>query len=145
VSCIFCSFDARQCPTNTYSCLLAQILAKGEFLNPGGSIKDRVAVQIFKEAMESGQLDCGDLITEGTAGSTGISLAMVAASYGVKCHIVLPDDVATEKAELLQVLGGLSESNPGLGLPCFIFLRLFCTASASKSPRCIRNDDASLP
>ena len=50
---------------------------KAEFLNPGGSVKDRIALQIVREAWESGALKQGALITEGTAGSTGVSLAMV--------------------------------------------------------------------
>jgi cysteine synthase A len=54
-----------------------QILGKAEFLNPGGSVKDRVALRIVEEALASGQLQPGGLITEGTAGSTGVSLAMV--------------------------------------------------------------------
>lgn len=54
-----------------------QILGKAEFLNPGGSVKDRVALRIVQEALASGQLQPGGLITEGTAGSTGVSLAMV--------------------------------------------------------------------
>lgn len=55
-----------------------QILGKAEFLNPGGSVKDRVALRIVQEALASGQLAApGGLITEGTAGSTGVSLAMV--------------------------------------------------------------------
>lgn len=55
----------------------AQIYGKAEFLNPGGSVKDRVALQVVREALDRGELQKGDLITEGTAGSTGISLAMV--------------------------------------------------------------------
>eukprot|EP00878_Enallax_costatus_P042306 GHUV01049570.1.p1 GENE.GHUV01049570.1~~GHUV01049570.1.p1 ORF type:complete len:138 (-),score=12.84 GHUV01049570.1:77-490(-) len=54
-----------------------QILGKAEFLNPGGSVKDRVALRIVHEALASGQLSPGGLITEGTAGSTGVSLAVV--------------------------------------------------------------------
>lgn len=54
-----------------------EILGKAEFLNPGGSVKDRVALQIVEEAFEAGRLARGGLVTEGTAGSTGISLAMV--------------------------------------------------------------------
>jgi cysteine synthase len=59
--------------------ITVQILAKAEFLNPGGSVKDRVALQIVREALAEGRLQRGGLITEGTAGSTGISLAMVSA------------------------------------------------------------------
>lgn len=82
-----------------------EILGKAEFLNPGGSVKDRVALRIIQEALASGALQPGGLITEGTAGSTGVSLAMVAAAYGCRCFIAMPDDAAIEKAELLQALG----------------------------------------
>ena len=54
-----------------------QVLAKAEMLNPGGSVKDRVALQVIQEALADGRLAPGGLITEGTAGSTGVSLAMV--------------------------------------------------------------------
>jgi cysteine synthase A len=59
--------------------IAAQILGKAEFFNPGGSVKDRVALRIIQEALAAGQLAPGGLITEGTAGSTGVSLAMVGA------------------------------------------------------------------
>ena len=81
-----------------------QILAKAELLNPGGSVKDRVALQIIQEAQASGALQAGGLITEGTAGSTGISLAMMAAAVGCNCFIAMPDDAASEKAQMLQVM-----------------------------------------
>ena len=61
------------------------VYAKAEFLNPGGSIKDRVARQIVLDAERSGRLQPGALITEATAGSTGVALAMVAAARGYKC------------------------------------------------------------
>lgn len=64
---------------------LLQILGKCEFLNPGGSVKDRVAAEVVQEALASGQLVPGGLITEGTAGSTGVSLAMVAQAVGCRC------------------------------------------------------------
>lgn len=54
-------------------------------LNPGGSVKDRVAVEIVREALDSGELKCGGLITEGTVGSTGVSLAMVGAAHTLVC------------------------------------------------------------
>lgn len=82
-----------------------EILGKAEFLNPGGSVKDRIALQIVQEALASGQLQPGGLITEGTAGSTGVSLAMVAAAVGCHCFIAMPDDAAIEKSQLLQALG----------------------------------------
>lgn len=86
-----------------------EILAKAEFLNPGGSVKDRVAVKIIEEALESGQLSRGGVVTEGSAGSTAISLATVAPAYGCKCHVVIPDDAAIEKSQILEALGATVE------------------------------------
>ncbi|BDA42261.1 Cysteine synthase 2 [Coccomyxa sp. Obi] len=82
-----------------------EILAKAEMLNVGGSVKDRVALEVVREAMAEGCLNPGGLITEGTAGSTGVSLAMVAAGRGCRCRISMPDDAAEEKAQLLRALG----------------------------------------
>lgn len=62
-----------------------EILAKAEFLNPGGSIKDRIALHMVRKAADCGRLSKGALITEATAGSTGVSLAMVAGASGYKC------------------------------------------------------------
>ncbi|KAF6145064.1 hypothetical protein GIB67_013415 [Kingdonia uniflora] len=86
-----------------------EILAKVEFLNPGGSVKDRVAVKIIEEALDSGELVRGGVVTEGSAGSTAISLATVAPAYGCKCHVVIPDDVAIEKSQILEALGATVE------------------------------------
>ncbi|KAL4566906.1 hypothetical protein LXL04_031032 [Taraxacum kok-saghyz] len=86
-----------------------EILAKAEFLNPGGSVKDRVAVKIIEEALECGQLSRGGVVTEGSAGSTAISLATVAPAYGCKCHVVIPDDAAIEKSQILEALGATVE------------------------------------
>ncbi|KAI5078058.1 hypothetical protein GOP47_0007882 [Adiantum capillus-veneris] len=86
-----------------------EILGKAEFLSPGGSVKDRVAVQIIEEALQSGKLHVGGLVTEGSAGSTAISLAMVASAYGCRCHVVIPDDAAIEKAQILEALGAVVE------------------------------------
>ncbi|CAN6313593.1 unnamed protein product [Urochloa humidicola] len=81
-----------------------EILGKAEFLNPGGSVKDRVAVKIIEEALESGNLICGGTVTEGSAGSTAISLATVAPAYGCRCHVVIPDDAAIEKSQIIEAL-----------------------------------------
>eukprot|EP00041_Stephanoeca_diplocostata_P007850 m.113096 g.113096 ORF g.113096 m.113096 type:complete len:407 (-) comp17061_c0_seq1:86-1306(-) len=84
-----------------------RILAKCEMLNPGGSTKDRVAKQIIHEAHTSEILKsdkCGTIV-EGTAGSTGISLALLARAYGHKCKIFMPDDMAQEKSDVLKLLG----------------------------------------
>ncbi|KAH9318391.1 hypothetical protein KI387_020160, partial [Taxus chinensis] len=86
-----------------------QILAKAEFLNPGGSVKDRVAAKIIQEALQSGELLKGGIVTEGSAGSTAISLATVAPAYGCKCHVAIPDDAAIEKAQTLEALGATVE------------------------------------
>lgn len=61
-----------------------RVLAKAEFLNPGGSVKDRIAVHMVLKAVATGRLRAGGLITEGTAGSTGVSLALVAGALGFK-------------------------------------------------------------
>ncbi|XP_027331552.1 cysteine synthase 2 [Abrus precatorius] len=86
-----------------------EILGKCEFLNPGGSVKDRVAVKIIEEALESGQLLPGGIVTEGSAGSTAISIATVAPAFGCKTHVVIPDDAATEKSQTLEALGATVE------------------------------------
>ncbi|GLI71655.1 hypothetical protein VaNZ11_016936 [Volvox africanus] len=86
-----------------------EILAKAEMLNPGGSVKDRVALQIVTEALRDGRLRPGALITEGTAGSTGVSLAMVAAALGCCCTITMPDDAAVEKANMIHAYGATVE------------------------------------
>lgn len=84
-----------------------EILGKAEFLNPAGSPKDRVALQIIEDAEVRGDLEpcVGSWIFEGTMGSTGISLATLASARGYNCCIIVPDDVATEKLELLERLG----------------------------------------
>jgi cysteine synthase A len=70
-------------------------------------VKDRVALEIVQEALAEGRLAPGGLVTEGTVGSTGVSLAMCAAAYGCRAFIAMPDDAAIEKAQMLQVSGGL--------------------------------------
>jgi cysteine synthase A len=82
-----------------------RILGKCEFLNPGGSSKDRVAKSIVVNAMARGDLKPGGTVVEGTSGSTGISLALVARSLGLRCVIVMPDDQAQEKEDMLVALG----------------------------------------
>jgi cysteine synthase A len=82
-----------------------EILGKAEFMNPGGSVKDRPAYNIIAEAEASGELQPGQTIVEGTAGNTGIGLAIVGASRGYPTVIVIPETQAPEKIQLLRVLG----------------------------------------
>lgn len=81
------------------------ILGKAEFLNPGGSVKDRAAWAIVKAAEESGVLRPGGVIVEGTAGNTGIGLALVARARGYRCTIVIPDTQSQEKKDMLRLCG----------------------------------------
>ncbi|KAL2260688.1 hypothetical protein VTK26DRAFT_5237 [Humicola hyalothermophila] len=92
-----------------------EILAKAEFLNgAGGSPKDRVALSMIQAAEEQGLLSPGrgDVIYEGTVGSTGISLAVLARARGYRAHICMPDDMAVEKSDLLHHLGATVERVP---------------------------------
>ena len=81
------------------------IYAKCEFLNPGGSIKDRAALYIVKDAEDKGLLKPNGIIVEGTAGNTGIGLALVGSASGYKTIIVIPDTQAEEKKDMLRLAG----------------------------------------
>jgi len=82
-----------------------EILGKAEFLNPGGSVKDRAALFIVTDAEERGLLRPGGVIVEGTAGNTGIGLALVANARGYRTVIVIPDTQSEEKKQALRLLG----------------------------------------
>jgi cysteine synthase A len=82
-----------------------EILGKAEFLNPGGSVKDRAALFIIRDAERRGTLKPGGTVVEGTAGNTGIGLAHLCAAHGYGCLIVIPDNQSQEKMDLLRVLG----------------------------------------
>lgn len=82
-----------------------EILGKAEFLNPGGSVKDRAALYIIKEAEEKGLLKPGGTVVEGTAGNTGIGLAHICNARGYKCLIIIPDTQSQEKMDALRTLG----------------------------------------
>ena len=81
------------------------IYGKAEFLNPGQSVKDRAALYIIKDAIARGELKPGGTIVEGTAGNTGIGLALVGASMGFKTVIVIPETQSEEKKEMLRLAG----------------------------------------
>ena len=97
-----------------------KIYGKAEFLNPGGSIKDRAAKAIILDAIKDGKLKDGGIIVEGTAGNTGIGLGLVGNSMGFKTIIVMPETQSQEKKDALNLIGcelklvpALPYSNPG--------------------------------
>jgi cysteine synthase A len=81
------------------------ILGKAEFMNPGQSVKDRAALWIIKDAMARGELKPGGVIVEGTAGNTGIGLALVANALGYRTVIVIPETQSDEKKQMLKLAG----------------------------------------
>lgn len=85
--------------------LKRRILGKAEFLNPGGSVKDRAAKGIIDDAQAGGKLKPGGVIVEGTAGNTGIALTLIGNERGYTSIIVVPDDQSAEKIELLRAYG----------------------------------------
>ncbi|WP_421657258.1 cysteine synthase A [Leptothermofonsia sp. ETS-13] len=82
-----------------------EILGKAEFLNPGGSVKDRAALYIIQDAEEKGILKRGGTVVEGTAGNTGIGLAHICNAKGYRCLIIIPETQSQEKMDLLRTLG----------------------------------------
>ena len=81
------------------------ILGKAEFMNPGGSVKDRAGLYIIQDAEERGVLKPGGSIVEGTAGNTGIGLTLVGNARGYRCIIVMPDTQSQEKIDFLRMIG----------------------------------------
>jgi len=81
------------------------ILGKAEFMNPGQSVKDRAALFIIRDALDSGRLQPGGTVVEGTAGNTGIGLALVGNALGLKTVIVIPETQSDEKKEMLRLAG----------------------------------------
>ena len=97
-----------------------EIYGKAEFLNPGGSVKDRAALAIIEDAEKHGKLKPGGVIVEGTAGNTGIGIALVANARGYRSVIVMPETQSQEKKDMLRLCGAdlrlvpaLPYSNPG--------------------------------
>src|SRR5712672_2871374 len=97
-----------------------EIYGKAEFLNPGGSVKDRAALAIIEDAEKRGQLRPGDVIVEGTAGNTGIGIALVANARGYRSIFVMPETQSQEKKDMLRLCGAdlrlvpaLPYANPG--------------------------------
>src|SRR3954465_3547844 len=90
----------------------ATVLAKVEYLNPGGSVKDRIAVRMIEAAEQSGELKPGGTIVEPTSGNTGVGLAIVAQQRGYQCVFVVPDKVSTDKINVLRAYGAQVEVCP---------------------------------
>jgi cystathionine beta-synthase len=92
--------------------LPAQVLAKVEYFNPGGSVKDRIALAMVEAAEASGALQPGGTIVEPTSGNTGVGLALVAQKKGYSCVFVCPDKVARDKIDVLRAYGARVEVCP---------------------------------
>ena len=91
-----------------------EILAKAEFLNPGGSVKDRAGLSLILDAERRGVLRPGGTVVEGTAGNTGIGLALVSNARGYRCVIVIPETQSQEKKDLLRLFGADLREVPAL-------------------------------
>ncbi len=90
----------------------ATVWGKCEFLNPGGSVKDRPALAMIEEAEADGRLPSKSVLVEATSGNTGISLAMIAAVRGHRCILVMPEDMSQERRYILQAYGAEIELTP---------------------------------
>jgi cysteine synthase A len=93
----------------------AEMLAKLEYLNPGGSVKDRIGVAMIDAAERDGRLEPGGTIVEPTSGNTGIALALVAAARGYELVLTLPEGMSRERSKLLRAYGAEVHETPSLG------------------------------
>ncbi|MDV3353387.1 cysteine synthase A [Leptothoe sp. LEGE 181152] len=91
-----------------------EILGKAEFLNPGGSVKDRAALFIIEDAEKKGLLKPGGTVVEGTAGNTGIGLTHICNAKGYRCVIIIPETQSKEKIDLLRTLGAEVRTVPAV-------------------------------
>src|SRR5271170_7773705 len=91
--------------------MAAEVYVKAEYMNPGGSVKDRIAITMIDDAERRGLLKPGGTIIEGTSGNTGIGLALVAAMRGYKVVFTITDKQSREKVNLLKALGAGSSGS----------------------------------
>ena len=91
----------------------AQIIAKLEYFNPGGSVKDRIALAMIEDAEAKGILKPGAVIIEPTSGNTGVGLAMVAAVRGYRLILTMPETMSAERRKLLARIGSRDRPHPG--------------------------------
>lgn len=95
----------------------ATILAKAEFLNPGGSVKDRIAYAMIKDALDRGLINKESIIIEPTSGNTGVGLAMVCARFGIKLVLTMPSSMSIERQKLVKAYGAeVVLTDPTLGM-----------------------------
>jgi cysteine synthase B len=93
-----------------------QVLAKAEWVNPGGSVKDRAAANIIAEALQSGKLGTGKILLDSTSGNTGIAYAMLGAAYKIPVTLCMPSNVSTERKRILHAYGAtIIYTDPGEG------------------------------
>src|ERR1035437_4372393 len=105
-----------------------RILAKAEWFNPGGSVKDRAAYRMIRAAELSGQLTPSKTILDATSGNTGIAYAMIAARRGYRCKLLMPANASTERKKLLQAYGAdlvLTDPSEGSDGAFFAAQRLY--------------------
>lgn len=108
--------------------LECEILAKCEYFNAGGSVKDRIALRMIEDAEKSGRIKKGDTLIEPTSGNTGIGIALAAAVKGYRCIIVLPEKMSKEKVDVLKALGAEIVRTPTeAGMSHSLLLRLYCS------------------